>query len=61
MIVLDENILDNQRQRLRHPDFNTQAKRMGATLRISRAGIIVWRINSAKELHFDWPSNGFTR
>ena len=34
------------RRLLRHPDFNTQAKRMGGVIRVSHTGIHTWRTDS---------------
>ena len=40
------------RRFLRHSQFNTEAKRMGTVVRISHAGLTVWRLHaeSAEEL-----------
>jgi hypothetical protein len=43
------------RDTLRHPNFNTQAKRMGTVIRSHPIGLTVFRRNSRNELHFDWP------
>ena len=42
------------RRFLRHPDFRTQANRMGKVIRVSRAGISSWRLHKAKEEHVRW-------
>lgn len=42
------------RRLLRHPEFNTQAKRMGTVLRISSRGLQVWRLNAEQEEALDW-------
>ena len=42
------------RRFLRHPDFNTQAKRMGAVVRVSRQGLHVWRLRAHQERFLDW-------
>jgi len=42
------------RRLLRHADFNTQAKRMGAVLRVSSAGLSAWRLHAKKPLAFEW-------
>ena len=42
------------RRLLRHPEFNTQAKRMGAVVRISSAGLQVWRLHAEQEVHLSW-------
>ena len=43
------------RRVLRHPELNTQAKRMGTYVRASYDGIRVWRRNEA-ERGFPWPA-----
>ena len=42
------------RRLLRHPKFNTQAKRMGAVIRVSYAGLVVWHRLADQEIHYDW-------
>lgn len=42
------------RRLLGHRELNTQAKRMGAVIRASHAGLSVWRIHAEKETHVDW-------
>ncbi len=42
------------RRVLRHPDFNTRAKRLGPILRASPAGITVWRLHAERELRYPW-------
>jgi hypothetical protein len=37
------------RRFLRHRSFDTQAKRMGRVVRISHAGLAVWRLRSQQE------------
>ncbi|HZO26967.1 MAG TPA: hypothetical protein VFH48_13375 [Chloroflexota bacterium] len=41
------------RRVLRHPEFNTQAKRMGAVIQASESGLRVWRRNEDEQL-FAW-------
>ena len=38
------------RRVLRHPEFNTQAKRMGAVIQASESGLRVWRRNEAEQV-----------
>ena len=38
------------RRVLRHPDFDTQAKRMGTVIRISAARLQVWRLHAEQEV-----------
>lgn len=42
------------RRLLRHPRFDTQAKRMGAVIRISRAGLSCWCLPARRELRIGW-------
>lgn len=42
------------RRFLHHPDFNTQAKRMGRVVRLSHAGLSAWRLRSQVEVHAVW-------
>jgi hypothetical protein len=42
------------RRFLRHPTFDTQAKRMGKVVRISHAGMAIWRLRSDVEIHTVW-------
>ncbi|MBC7264026.1 MAG: hypothetical protein H5T64_06660 [Chloroflexi bacterium] len=42
------------RRILRHPELDTEAKRMGAVVRVSHAGLSIWRRNAAKEIHIHW-------
>lgn len=37
------------RRVLRHGELNTQAKRMGAVVRVSPTGLRVWRLNAEEE------------
>ena len=56
MNVLDENILESHfvRRVLCAPDFNTQAKRMGAVTRVTHSGLTVWRLHADKEIRLAW-------
>ena len=42
------------RRVLRHPDFSTHAKRMGAVIRASQTSLTVRRRNSEHETHYGW-------
>ena len=63
MNILDENIPEHQRQKLKswrirrfllHPEFNTQAKRMGTVIRISPIGIHLWQRHAEEEIFISW-------
>jgi len=43
------------RRLLRHPQFNTQAKRIGAVIRMSQKGLLVWRLHAEEEVRLTWP------
>ena len=42
------------RRLLRHPKFDTQAKRMGTVIRVSYSGLAVWHQHAEREAHYDW-------
>lgn len=42
------------RRLLRHTNFDTQAARMGAVIRVFRGGITVWRLHAHRETYMDW-------
>jgi hypothetical protein len=42
------------RRFLRHPDFETQAKRMGRVVRISHASLAFWRLRSQTQMRTVW-------
>jgi len=46
------------RRFLRHPACSTHVKRMGKVIRVSSAGLSIWRIHAIKELALDWESRG---
>lgn len=51
---VDEDLIAQYIRRvLRHPDLNTQAKRMGTVIHVSAAGLRVWRRHGNEE-SLDW-------
>lgn len=42
------------RRLLRHPLFNTRARRLGAVIRVSSAGLQVWRLREGRENFLPW-------
>ena len=42
------------RRLLRHPKFDTQAKRAGTVIRISSEGLSVWRLYATQETRYSW-------
>lgn len=43
------------RRTLNHPNFNTQAKRMGSVIRVMHTGLVAWRLLVGQELRHPWP------
>jgi hypothetical protein len=44
------------RRFLRHPVFNTQAKRMGKVIRTTHTGMRIWQLHAEKEEEMAWPT-----
>lgn len=42
------------RRLLRHEEFDTTAKRLGAVIRVSHRGLAVWRLHREEERHLNW-------
>ena len=42
------------RRFLRHPSFNTKAKRMGKVIRLTQMGLQVWRLHAEREEDINW-------
>jgi hypothetical protein len=42
------------RRLMRYPALNSQARRMGLVVRVSTAGLSLWRLKSQNEKHLDW-------
>lgn len=42
------------RRVLRHPEFSSEAKRMGTVIRASHSGLKVWRLHAEKAIDFMW-------
>lgn len=42
------------RRLLRHPELDTQVKRMGKVVRVSRAGISFWYLYGEREIRVSW-------
>jgi hypothetical protein len=54
MDVRKHEVAVNLRRHLRHPKFDTVAKRMGRVIRLSSMGIWVWNLHAEKEVFIDW-------
>lgn len=53
--VLRPESADYIRRLLKHPSFDTLAKRLGKVVRVSPSGLHVWRLNAQSEEHIAWP------
>jgi len=42
------------RRLLRHQEFDTQAKRMGAVIRVAYGRLDVWRFHGQRQAHLNW-------
>ena len=42
------------RRLLRHKDFDTETKRVAAVVRLSHAGVFLWRLHAEKEERLTW-------
>ena len=43
------------RRVLWHPELDTQAKRMGAVIRVSNRGLLLYRLHTGELTSLDWP------
>lgn len=55
MDIYEDEVASFVRRLLRHPEFDTQTKRMGTVIRLSRKGLWVWHLHVEKEERLDWP------
>jgi hypothetical protein len=42
------------RRLLRHREFDTEAKRMAAVIRVTQRGLAVWHLHAEEEVHLEW-------
>jgi len=54
LVVGKEEVAFFLRRVLRHPEVGAKAKRMGAVIRVSHAGLSIWRRSTGKELRINW-------
>jgi hypothetical protein len=57
LVCLDVPLKDTARfvrRLLRHPLLDSKAKRMGAVIRVSPAGIVIWRLNADAKESLAW-------
>jgi hypothetical protein len=56
LAVADADVAVFVRRLLRHPAFNTRAKRMGAVVRASYKGITSWRLRTEAAVSYGWST-----
>ncbi len=56
MDVKKQEAADYARRVLRHPEFDTIAKRMGKVIRVSSMGLVGWRLHAEKEEYLNWAN-----
>lgn len=56
MDIYEDEAASFVRRLLRHPGFDTHAKRMGTVIRLSRKRLRVWRLHAEQEVLSDWPA-----
>ena len=54
MDVVEEDAALYVRRTLRHPHFNTQAKRMGAVIRAAPTSLTIWYLHAEHEVSVSW-------
>ena len=52
--VRKEEVAVFVRRFLHHSEFNTKTKRMGSVVRVSHAGLSVWRVRLDEQVRFEW-------
>ena len=55
--VADDQAAEFIRRFLRHPAFDTHAKRMGAVIRVHAGGLSCWRIGQRVQDSLPWPKS----
>lgn len=54
LAVKKDEVANFIRRLLRHPEFDTQTKRMGKVIRVSHTRLLVWRLHTEQEIHVAW-------
>jgi len=54
LAVAKDEVAPFVRRLLRHPEFDTVAKRMGAVVRVSHVDLSVWRLHAEQAVHVAW-------
>jgi hypothetical protein len=57
LVVLKAEAALFVRRVLTHPEFSTQAKRLGNVIRATPIGLRVWRLNAHHEVNIDWQNH----
>jgi hypothetical protein len=52
--VRKEEVAFFVRRFLRHAQFSTKTKRMGSIVRVSHAGVSVWRVRADEQMRLQW-------
>jgi len=52
--VDEEMFAEYIRRVLRHPAFNSKAKRMGRVIQVQPTGTKLWRVHEPKKVHLAW-------
>ncbi len=55
LLVDESRVAEYVRRVLRHPAFNTAAKRMGTVIRAAPTALMVWRLYADQESGLAWP------
>jgi hypothetical protein len=53
--VEKDEVAEYIRRFLRHPEFNSSAKRLGKVVQVSPVGLRYWQLNMHEEQTADWP------
>jgi len=57
LVYLDvekKQVAEYARRLLKHPKFDTEAKRMGAVIRVNYSGLAYWQLREEQEIRTDW-------
>lgn len=57
LVVSQYEVASFIRRFLKHPYFNTKAKRLGKVVRVTHMDIQAWELYAEKERHIPWMSN----
>ncbi|MEA1900322.1 MAG: hypothetical protein U9N47_06105 [Thermodesulfobacteriota bacterium] len=54
LAVRKDEVAIFMRRLLHYKKFDTEAKRMGSVIRVSHAGLSVWRLHTQQQIRFGW-------